>query len=98
MVEWWNWGALLPRVKAWALPPPLGRNFSSSALVGPGCAHRMHTSMHPVLLSRACAHAPPQDTTANKSMPRAADVYTYVRMCPGAKGLNAFEHMRRQGC
>lgn len=99
MVGWWNWGALLPRVKAWALSPPLGRNFSSSALVGPGRAHHTDPSMPPLAGEQSmCSMLPPQDTTANKSMPRAGNVYTCVHVCPRAKDLNASEPMHRQGC
>lgn len=90
MVGWWNWGALLP---------PLGRNFSSSALVGPGRAHRAHTSVPPRAGEQSiCSVLPPQDTAANKSMPRAGNVYTCIHMCSRAKGLNAVEHIHRQGC
>ena len=74
MVCWWDWGALCPWVKALALPPPLGGNSFSLALVGPGCAHHTHTSAPPHAGECGCwewcisSLLPPQGTAMNRLM------------------------------
>ena len=74
MVCWWDRGAPDPWMKALALPPPLGGNYSSLALVGAGCAQHTCTSAPPHAGECGCweqcmsSLPPPQGTAMNRSM------------------------------